>query len=243
MASSDGSDILMQLRFDSGPLPAECQTEVDCDLDDYVGDYFNGTFFEVKSFSFGMNIDDKDPKKDNVNPARTGQQLPAGQHPSSSRIAPGDLAAQQKQQQREAKFARWKAATPAMLRTMKCYPVRMDEITIKRIYDKASAVLFKQCCNSGSFASASLVKRKDVGGQRLRGYLRMEFQDVLITSLDWSNGDVIEETFKFAFRKLNIKYRMTSFKKSATEAVLQDQPDVGWDYESELKHREAPLPS
>ena len=229
--SSDGSDILMQLRLDSGPVPAECQTEVDSDADEYVWDYFNGTFFEVKSFSFGMKIDDKDTVKDGVN--RGGQT--SANASNGNRVAPPKLPGHGSEgKDAGGAFARWKTASAAELKAMKRYPVRMDEFEIARDFDRASPVLFKYCCDSGSFKSASLVKRKDVGGNMLRGFLRLEFEDVLITHVGWSNEEIVKEKFKFIFRKVNVRYRATSFKRGQQEPILQELPAVNWSFDTDL---------
>ena len=246
MADNNGTDVLMQLRFDNGPLEAECQTEVDSDDDPFVSDYDNGTFFEVKEFSFGMNIDDKDPKTDSVNAGSQPFATPQGARGlhglGDGRLTPAQIAAIAAATKKESKFGRWKSASPSDLQSMKCYPVRMDEVSIKRDYDKASPVLFRQCCLSGAFKSASLIKRKDVGGSKLRGFLRMEFNDVLITHLEWEDGDTIEESFRFVFRSVTIKYRITLLRKGQNEASLQSLPDVEWSYDRELVNRKASLP-
>ncbi len=228
MAKADGTDILMQLRTDTGAVPAECQTEVDTDMDDFVSDYFNGTFFEVRSFSFGMKIDDQDPAKDK--PGNESGQSGSGMGRSVS-VKTDE---KKKKRDKSGQFARWKTATPDELKNMKRYPVRMDELDINRIFDRASPTLFKYCCDSGSFKSASLIKRKDIGGDKLRGFLRMEFEDLLVTHVGWQNGEDVTEKFKFVFRKVTVRYRATSFKAGQTEAVLQEMPSVVWSYDTDI---------
>jgi type VI protein secretion system component Hcp len=247
MAADTQNDILMQLCTDDGPLPAECQTEVNSDLDDFVWDYFNGTFFEVKDFSFGMNIDDGESKNtgaDGRNPQSANRQGGLSGHQTSQRNAPGTtLQDKNATQQQGSKFTRWKSATAEQLRDMKCYPVTMDDIVIKRTYDKASPLIFQQCCNSVNFKSASLIKRKDVGGNLLRGFLRLEFEDVLIKSVEWQNGTDVDETFKFIFRKVKIRYRTTSLSDRQSEAVLSELPTIEWSYDRELLNRQSPIPT
>lgn len=244
--ANDGNDILMRLVLENGTaLPAECQTEVDTDLDDFVLDYTNGTFFEVQDFSFGMNLDDKDPNEEKINPGGKlstvgGHGTQVGQLGSSAvGRSVGGLAPLNQTPRRGGKFARWKSATPEQIKAMKPYPLRMDEFQVTRYYDRASPVLFEKCCNSDSFLSASLVKRKTTGGDMLKGFLRIEFDDLLITHVEWQNSDPMKETFKFVFRKINVRYRITSLKKGSTEAVMVELDPVDWSYQAELAKRKS----
>jgi len=247
-----GNDVLMRLMLTSGtPLYAECQTEVDTDLDDFVSDYYNGEFFEVTEFSFGMNLDDKDPASEAVNTAASAT-APAHLAPvpvgaggavkAASRMSFAEEIAM-KAAARAAnssgpptsKFARWKSATPDEIASMPPYRLQMDEFSITRLYDKASPVLFEKCCNSDSIASASLVKRKLIGADMLRGFLRLDFKDLLVTHVEWQNEEVIKETFKFVFREITAQYRVVVFKQGSKVPELQTLAAVTWNYDMELR--------
>jgi type VI protein secretion system component Hcp len=247
-----GNDVLMRLMLTSGtPLYAECQTEVDTDLDDFVSDYYNGEFFEVTEFSFGMNLDDKDPASEAVNTAASAAApahlapLPVGAGgavKAASRMSFAEEIAM-KAAARAAnssgpptsKFARWKSATPDEIASMPPYRLQMDEFSITRLYDKASPVLFEKCCNSDSIVSASLVKRKLIGADMLRGFLRLDFKDLLVTHVEWQNEEVIKETFKFVFREITAQYRVVVFKQGSTIPELQTLAAVTWNYDMELR--------
>jgi type VI protein secretion system component Hcp len=240
------NDVLMRIVAENGtPITAECQTKLDPQVDDFVYGFTPGSFFEVEQFSFGMNIDDKDPNADPVNTASAPAPLAGGglAAPPTARTAPAmTLAAtnsdREKKQGPSGKFARWKSATPEQIKSMKPYPVLMDEISITRLYDRASPILFDKCCNSESLKSATLVKRRVVGAnvQGLRGYLRMTFGDVLLTHIEWENGDVPKETLKFVFRSLKVEYGIV-LVQAAT--VRMESVEVNWDYKMELQKQAA----
>jgi type VI protein secretion system component Hcp len=249
-----GNDVLMRLMLTSGtPLYAECQTEVDTDLDDFVSDYYNGEFFEVTEFSFGMNLDDKDPASEAVNtaasvtapahlapvPVGAGGAVKAASRMSFAEEIAMKAAARAANSSGPptSKFARWKSATPDEIASMPPYRLQMDEFSITRLYDKASPVLFEKCCNSDSIVSASLVKRKLIGADMLRGFLRIDFDDLLLTHIEWENGDVVKETFKFVFRKITVTYRTVSYAKGSNLPQLKTMPTVSWNYDMELKKK------
>jgi type VI protein secretion system component Hcp len=232
--SNKATDVLMQLTADSGPLQAECLTEVDTDNDNFAAGFSPGTFFELQNFSFGFNIDEKDPTKDTVNPGapklNSGY---GGQQQSVSAMSAQHAASKSS----AGAFARWKAASADDLKKMKRYPVRMDELKIDRIYDRASPLLFRACCDSSSFASATMIKRKDVGGSKLQSFLRLEFTDLLISHIDWKNGDEISESVKFVFRKVVVRYKKTSFQAGSQQPILVELASVNWSYDTELVNR------
>lgn len=224
MANKDGTDILMQLSNDSGPLDAECQSQVD-PSDTFMAGFSAGTFFEVKSFGFGMKIDDKDQNKETVG---TGSS-PTGA--GFGRTALGGKDSIKGKKDAGGPFSEWKTANATQLAKLK-YPVRMDDFDITRTYDRASPVLFKYCCDSGSFKTATLVKRKDIGARTLQGFLRLEFQDVLITHVGWDNDEVVKEKFKFVFRQLTVRYCTTVFKANSSVGTMKEQPQVVWKYDT-----------
>ena len=90
----------------------------------------------------------------------------------------------------------------------KKYPVDLEPFTFSRQMDQASPLLFEMCCNSQSFASVTLIKRKaagtDVSG---RAFLRIDFKDVLVIGVDWDSGDVVKEKCKFICRDVEIQYQ------------------------------------
>ena len=241
--ADDGSDILMRIvKSDGNPLLAECQTEVDTDDDKFVFDYFNGEFFEVSGFSFSMALSDGSaPKNDALNSATSGHtgglHGVSGAPPGFGRNGAPAQAAAQQQGKAGGQFSRWKLATPDEVRKMNRFPVTMQPINITRTYDKASPALFQHVCDSASFASASLVKRKVTGDAMLRGFLRLEFSDVLVKHVTWTNGEVLKEKFTFVYREIKVRYRATIMRQGSTEPVFDELGTEKWNYEAELANR------
>jgi type VI protein secretion system component Hcp len=235
MADSS-NDILMRIcltKGDNGFLAAECQTEVTTDEDVFVYDYYNGQFCEVKEFSFGVTLDDKDAATDKVNTTSN-----AGAPAAGGGLLAGIQAQKAKMDAANApttKFARWKSATPEQIKSMPPYMPDMQEFSITRLYDKASPILFEKCCNSVSIESISIVKRKLIGANMLRGFLRFDFTEVLVTHVEWQNAEVMKESFKFAFRFMKVKYRRVVPKPGSDQPDLQVFEMEEWSYDAALK--------
>jgi type VI protein secretion system component Hcp len=130
----------------------------------------------------------------------------------------------------QVKFGKWKSASAGDIETTSPFPLRMDEFSITRRYDCASPVLFQKCAKSESFHNASLIKRKTVGG-KLECFLRFDFEDVLITHIDWQDAEVIKETVKFVFRKITVRYR-TQAHSGKLDAAGSSVP---WEYNAKVK--------
>ena len=162
MAGDQSNEILMRfVNSDRIYVGAECQTAVDTDSDDLAADYNPGSFFAVDDFAFGMNIDDKDPAADSAN-ASGGKGIGA----TTQNVPTGP----------QVKFGAWKRASPPDPTATKSFPLRMDEFSITRRYDRASVLLFEKCATSDNLLSASMIKRKIVGEDRLQTFLRFDFQ-------------------------------------------------------------------
>jgi len=216
MASEQSNEILMQMYDNTGnPLAAETQTELDTDYDPLIWDYTNGTCFTVDNFAFGLNIDDQDASGDAANTSgKTGVTKPTQAMPAGP----------------QTKFGKWKSATPEEIKAMKPFPVRMDEFTVTRRFDRASPVLFQACARSTTFGAVSMVKRKTIGGSMLQTFLRIDFSKVLITHVSWDEAEVIKETLRFVFRELTIQYRRQAF-----DGTLNPAGSVNWKYSTGLR--------
>jgi type VI protein secretion system component Hcp len=214
MSGELNNELLMRLVISQGLyLFAESRSVIDQKSDDLANDYNPGSFFSVDDFAFGMNIDDKDPTADT-----TYTKGKEGVGPVAENKPTGP----------EVKFGRWKSR---LTEDIKAFPLRMDEFSISRRYDRASPVLFEKCATSDSFLAASLIKRKTVG-DKLESFLRFDFEDVLITHIDWRDAEVIKETVKFVFRKITVKYR-TQDHSGKLDAVRS----VPWKYDADLANR------
>lgn len=90
--------------------------------------------------------------------------------------------------------------------------VQLNEISVTRQIDTASMVLMQSCIDAQDFDSASIIKRRAVGGSLESGqpYLRLDFDGVLITGIDWTDEHVVKETCTFITRGVQVRYRPQS---------------------------------
>lgn len=176
-------DLLMKFVKGSDAIDAECQTTVDS-KDDFLHDFKTGKFFEIDEFNFGVGLEDDDSAGE-----KHVEKLKPALNPNVH--APP-----------RTRFTNW------LRGEQKAYPVDLEPFTFSRQMDQASPLLFEMCCNSQSFASATLIKRKaagtDVSG---RAFLRIDFKDVLVIGVDWDSGDVVKEKCKFICRGVEVQYK------------------------------------
>ena len=64
----------------------------------------------------------------------------------------------------------------------------------------------------------------------LRGYLRIEFYDVMLTELNWDDDETVKEKFKFVCRRAKVQYSVeTSGDQSSKSGIsLKKQPAMEW---------------
>jgi len=132
-------------------------------------------------------------------------------------------------------FARWRSATDDSWKQAGAYPAYMDDFNFTRLIDQASPVLFDYCCNRKPFPFVSLIKRKaavattsltvgSAGGTEELSYLRIDLADVLITSINWNDGDILEETCQMKCQKM----KMTYYQQN-NDGTLTPVGSVDWD--------------
>jgi type VI protein secretion system component Hcp len=189
-------DLLMKFVKGGDAIKAECQANLD-PTDRFLEDFKPGRFFEIDEFNFGVGLEDDDAAL-------------SGKHHETR----GDDRSDKKSRGRT-RFDQWLSGE----RT-KAYPVDLEPFSFSRQMDQASPLLFEMCCNSQSFTSATLVKRKaastDVSGQ---GFLRIDFTDVLVIGVDWDSGDVVKEKCKFICRGVKVQYKPQSASGTLSAAV------------------------
>ncbi|MEJ0046399.1 MAG: type VI secretion system tube protein Hcp [Rhodospirillales bacterium] len=108
-------------------------------------------------------------------------------------------------------FARWRSATDDSWKKAGTYPAYINEFSFTRLLDMASPVLFECCARKESFPFVTFIKRKSAlaRGQTEHeslAYLRIDLASVLITSIRWSDGDIIEESCQMKCQKMWITY-------------------------------------
>ena len=200
MSETVKADLMMSFRDEVGRVVwAESTLDVDKGdsfLKDYKtapnADYFS-SFFEVKSFNFAMAVKDID----NNDQKFANSQQQAGK-PA-------------KQTSAMEEFGHWRSAEDEELRKLH-FPVEFNNFSFTRVLDAASTTFFTACCNSTRFYSAALVKRVSVGSSssavtKARGYLRFDFRDVMLTSVNWDDGELVTENCSFICRAMRLRYK------------------------------------
>jgi type VI protein secretion system component Hcp len=192
------TDLMMRFVLNQNPVEAECTLDIaqkDKLMEDFVhkaGSRTFGNYFEVRDFSYGLSLKENDESSDSADPLARAVQ---------ASLKPAAAGA----------FARWRSASQDVYTSIK-YPVEFDRFSFRRTIDCASPILFQSCCTSQTFDSAVLVKRTSQGssgGVDLPsvGFLRIEFTQVLITSIDWDDDDIVTEACNFICKGMKITYR------------------------------------
>ena len=193
------TDLVMKFTLTPGnDVPAECALGVapgDALMTDFqAADYQNySNYFEVIDFDMkvGLNPDDDSHKTSMVTPHTT----------HAAHLA--------KNTSTDA-WGRWRSATAEQARKI-AYPFKFESASFERIIDRASPVFFQSCCTSQTFDSAVLVKRLSQGelpgsNQVSVGYLRIDFGKVLITDINWEDGDLVKEKCDFTCQSFKLTY-------------------------------------
>jgi type VI protein secretion system component Hcp len=206
MADEHKTDIVMKfVTKENAPVNAECA--LDKDKSDTFMKGFNpqtydtfSNFFEVATFSFGFEIKDESESNKEGGAKKTGEK--------KDKLVTGD-------------FVSWRTGTDDQAKKVQLQ-LEFRSFKFERLIDAASAIFFQHILASKSFASATLVKRVSVGGDKTAlGYLRMDFFDVLITSLDWDDGEMTKEKCEFICKKFTMQYRPQNFDGSLDQPVTE----------------------
>jgi hypothetical protein len=228
--ANESTDVLMTFIDSSGSgVAAECASVWNVS-DSMKADFSAGTFFEVEDFSFGGGLEVEDIDKDKT---RTGFTRSEGGNGLSER---GDQGGKGRGGDRDKSGSRGKGSkfskyVMGIKGWEKGYSIDVQEISVSRQMDAGSPILFSSCVNLVSFTKAILVKRKIVGGIASRGvtvplmgFLRIEFKEPLITSVEWDDGEVIKEKIKFVCRG-----GMIIYKPQKPDGTLGEQVSVTWE--------------
>ena len=220
--AEDSRDILMTMVLNTGKvIPVECQAVISSQ-DTMASGFAQGSsgpnYFSVEDFTFKVGlIPDKSANtqlagamKDQMeehmkalqrqlvekDPELAGMKLNAPKDASSfSRFMTGGRAA---------------ALRSRKMGQGQMYGADLEEIEITKILDASSLTLLQSCLTSVTFKSATLLKRRAVGQSQLSGFLRIDFTDVMLTEFNWSEDDLVKETFKFVCRQAVVQYAVES---------------------------------
>jgi type VI protein secretion system component Hcp len=210
-------DIAMKfVRNGNGAVWAESTLQVaptDPLMKDFVPivsyqDYSN--FFEVQSFDFAMNVEPEDAGSGKLSHGAGGggplnPVAPSG-HPGAKGVA-GTKGSDP--------FQRWRSATEDEARKIK-FKLSFDSFRFTRVIDGASPIFFQYCSRQMPFESAAIVKRVATGltggTQRVsEAFMRIDFEDVLLKSVKWSDGELVTESCEFVCSSLKFQYRQQKY--------------------------------
>jgi len=126
----------------------------------------------------------------------------------------------------------WGASNPATIGSTSsgagAGKVSISSFNIMKKTESSSLDLFKACCKGSHFDTAYVVLRK-AGGTEAVEYLRYDFEEVYVDSVQWSGSsggdDTPTESVSFAFGKVTISY----FAQSSKGTKGTEAPKAGWD--------------
>jgi type VI protein secretion system component Hcp len=203
---SDSGDLLMKIMPETGsdPVPGASQTELlkDSPLGVKMTLGFKaGGIIELDSFSLrcgtsGVEPGSKPPPPLHEHQIPTNNSHNNGEHTENQPPSIGQTA-------RKGGYQAWRSG-----RNVK-YPLDIQPITVTRPADMSSQMLIQSCIDCVPFKSATIIKRKPVGGGVAAGqtYLRIDFTAMLVIKVDWSDeDDYIKETISFITRAISVLY-------------------------------------
>jgi type VI secretion system secreted protein Hcp len=89
--------------------------------------------------------------------------------------------------------------------------VSISSFNVMKKTEKSSPTLFSACCAGKHFATATVTMRKATGDAGQKEFLKYEFTDVMVESVQWSGStggdDTPTESVSFAFGKVAITYQ------------------------------------
>ena len=194
-------------------------------------------FFDITEFTLDFKLNSDDASKGTSKATGQGHRQQGAQGANGGAQAAG----QQGQTQPAGQFSQFyqfglKALERPDPKKKQIFPV--DKITgnFTRIIDHASIYFLDYCSKRLTFKSAALVKRLSQGsGRPSMGYFKIEFEDVTITSVSWSDGDLITEDCDFTCQKFTVMYapqkndgtvNNANVNYSATYTVPLKDPDA-----------------
>jgi type VI protein secretion system component Hcp len=212
-------DALMKFVIKGVPVPAESSSAIAADDDLAKGfdaasadNKWTSNFFQLRSFKMEMGLLG-DTAGD---PAAIERQQKERTEMLMQSFKEGEDEMKLGATRGASDFATFMNTSPGG--SMKSYSSNLESVVLTKLLDISSLTLFKACINSTTIDSASLIKRRGGGGKQLATYLRIDFNNLLITDFNWDEDDVVTEKLTFVCRTCNVRYRMeqSSGKLSAS---------------------------
>ena len=192
---NETGDLLMKFVLNNNkPIEAESLTDLTSTSrvpNPLMQGFTSGQCFEIDSFSFKAGT----AGEFNSKPITLIERAPGGTGTSEKTSTPPYSSAR-------GGYQKWREGSN------RAYPVDIKPISFKRSIKSSSALLIQSCIDCVYFDSATLIKRKPTGSAAAgEAYLRLDFTGVLVTGVDWSDGDEVKETCTFICRGVTIGYR------------------------------------
>lgn len=183
--------------------------------DAFMESFEPGYFFEVDSFDFGVGVNDGEGSSSpgiNAGAGNGGKKTNAlhgmGGPGDQKQSANQGSEASRRSKPRFSRFLYPAVARPGQKKPDLDYDIDVHPFSFSRQLDMASPIFLEHCAGVVPFAKATLVKRKFTGNLGFHeSYLRMIFTDVLLTGVEWDDGEVIKEKCSFVYRKIEVAYR------------------------------------
>jgi type VI protein secretion system component Hcp len=198
------SDLIMKFVDSKGAaIAGEARTEINLRPCAMTSGFKTDEMFEVESFTFktGLGGEDEDEATQKMKDMHEHQTKQLDRHFQALAAASGINLPGLKGAGANG-FKKFRNGEDGTL-----YPVDMKPVEFTRAIDKSSPALLQNCINRKVFKSASLIKRKAAGGPSAgEVFLRFDFTDVLMKSIEWDNEEPIKETCEFVCRAVTIHY-------------------------------------
>lgn len=192
-------DVLMRVVGASGPLAAESFTVFATSIgtDTLRDGFVAGQFCELREFSFSAGLEGSLSKSKQEQIKKEAKAAKKNEEPV------GVLSLAEKRDRLHASQQQRSAKRHAV------EFVDMQPVDFTRVMDSASTLLFKAMVECETLPELSIVKRKAAGSKSAgECYLRLDFQKVLVTKLEWKDSEhIMLETGSFIYRKVTIRYR------------------------------------
>jgi type VI protein secretion system component Hcp len=202
-------DILMMMKQNGTAIDGEGFSQFTSESS-WTDDFQSGKFFEIEDFDLGIDLVDKDSSSTKPTTG-TGQQQASQEKDKTGR------------------FSKWVQGIANVSPNGQMYPIELEPFSFTKQADSASPILFKSCFKTLPFDSAVVVVRKTGGLQGTSNvgaglpFIRIEFKDVLVISVDYDCGEVIKEKCKFVARSVQVKYRTQNADGSGGKSSYTSQ--------------------
>jgi type VI protein secretion system component Hcp len=241
MAGDDHSDLFMKFHnVHDIPIVGESRTELSSNdpvTRQMLHGFLHQKFIEIDSFSMSAQVDDSSPEEMKKEILRENRRLIADydKRKLERKLQPNEQRPKEKNASEVDQDVKTRQNQAA-----KGSPVK--EINFSRQVDIASKAFATGLKQGHGYKSACLIKRKGAGSKDEKGkatagdvFLRIEFEQVLVTSIDWSDDEgEIKENCKFICKKIIVKYRpqlpsgkLGSIKTGQWEYTDKSQPSTG----------------